>query len=50
MFSVKDINAGAIAWLRSRGVNPPVNVHAGDTLEEFKAKVRQAGGNVYTLG
>ena len=49
-FSVRDINAGAIAWLRSTGVNPPVNVHAGDTLDEFVAKVRQAGGNVYILG
>jgi hypothetical protein len=50
MFSVKDINAGAVAWLRSRRVNPLVTVHAGATLEEFKAKVRQAGGNVYILG
>jgi len=49
-FSVKDINSGAIAWLRSEGVNPPVNIHAGDTLEEFKAKVRQAGGTVYISG
>lgn len=49
-FSVKDINSGAIAWLRSTGVNPPVNVNAGDTLQEFKAKVRQAGGKYYTIG
>lgn len=48
-YSVRDINAGAVAWLRrSRfGALPPVVIPAGTTLAEFRTKIVEAGGNVY---
>ena len=46
-YSVEDINAGAIAWLRSTDRSPPIVIPAGATVEEFVDLVRQAGGTVY---
>lgn len=49
-YSVRDINAGAIAWLRGRLNNgTPIVIHAGASIEEFKQKVRQAEGQIYVL-
>jgi hypothetical protein len=45
-WSVEQINAGATAWLRTRGISPPVAIHAGATIEEFTAKITSAGGTV----
>jgi hypothetical protein len=46
-WSVEQINAGAIAWLRTSGISPPVVIHAGTTMEDFIAKVKAAGGTVF---
>lgn len=49
-YSVQDINNGAIAWLHGRGKDKnPISIHAGASIEEFKQKVRQAGGDIYIL-
>lgn len=47
-FSVNQINAGAVAWLRS----PPyaerqVHIPAGTSLRDFVRLIRQAGWSVY---
>lgn len=50
-YSVKAINAGAVAWL----VTPKwrsgefVAINAGVTIDEFKRLVRKAGGKIYVL-
>ena len=48
-FSVKQINAGAIAWLRTASyVKTQVIIPAGTPLSKFKQLVKAAGGEVYT--
>ena len=48
-FSVEQINAGAIAWLRSCAWNDEtVVIPAGTTLEEFIRLIKSVGGKVYT--
>lgn len=49
-FSVEQINAGAIAWLRSSNISPPIVIHAGATIDEFTAKIKAAGGTVFLPG
>lgn len=47
-FSVEQINAGAVAWLRSPSYDKdPVAIPAGATLDEFIRLVMSAGGTVY---
>lgn len=47
-YSVKSINAGACAWLRTESwVRDVVCVPAGVGLEEFKQLVESVGGSVY---
>ena len=47
-WSVQQINAGAVPWLRSyAGTETPVVIPAGTTLSEFKWLVRLAGGTAY---
>ncbi len=47
-YSVEAINAGAIAWLStSSWTDKHVNIHAGESLESFIAKVKEAGGRFY---
>lgn len=49
-YSVQMINAGAVAWLSGTDVNKhPVVISAGVSIEEFKQKVKQAGGYIYIL-
>lgn len=45
-YSVKEINAGAIAWLVGEG-DDLVVIPVGTTLPGFLLKVKQAGGEVY---
>ena len=50
--NVMEINAGAVAWLYgttkdSEGNRIHVTVLAGDTIDEFKQKIRQMGGKIY---
>jgi hypothetical protein len=50
--SVMEINAGAVAWLYgttkdSDGNRIHITVLAGDTIDEFKQKIRQMGGKIY---
>jgi hypothetical protein len=47
-YSVEMINNGAVAWLRTDGWTKEfVAIGAGTTLQEFIAKVKQAGGEIY---
>ena len=46
-YSVQQINAGAIPWLRS--TISKVSIPAGTTLPDFINLVNQAGGTVYQL-
>jgi hypothetical protein len=47
-YSVKDINAGAVAWLRGNlDDGTPIAIPAGASIDEFKQKVRLAGGTIY---
>lgn len=49
-WSVKSINSGAIAWLRTSEwavMNNLVAIHAGTTLERFCELIEQGGGTVY---
>lgn len=48
-FSVEQINAGEVAWLRSPSwkSGAPVVIHAGTSIEEFFELVRKSGGEVY---
>jgi hypothetical protein len=48
-FSVEEINAGAIAWLRSPSYEAErVIIPAGTSYHEFVSKIHSAGGEVYT--
>ena len=50
-WSVEQINAGAVPWLKTdryASRDPQVSIMAGATLEEFKAMVEVVGGAVYT--
>jgi hypothetical protein len=42
-YSVEDINKSNIPWLKANGVC----IYPGDTFDEFKAKIKQLGGEVY---
>lgn len=46
-WSVKQINAGAVSWLLSRGTERTVAIPAGVSVEEFKGLVELGGGNVF---
>jgi hypothetical protein len=49
-FSVKQINAGQIAWLRSPSwvsVEEPIAITAGSSIENFEKLVLKAGGEVF---
>lgn len=49
-YSVDMINAGAVAWLSGKDKDgKPIAIQAGASIEEFKQKVRQAGGTIYIL-
>lgn len=45
-FSVEEINQGKIPWLHG-GWKEEVFIYAGDSIEDFKDLVIQAGGEVY---
>jgi hypothetical protein len=49
-WSVEQINAGAVAWLASQGINPPVAIVAGTLFDQFVEKVQGVGGTVYFPG
>lgn len=44
-YSVEQINTGITPWLSENGVH----IFAGASIEEFKQKVRAAGGTVYKV-
>jgi hypothetical protein len=48
-WSVEQINAGAVAWLRTSRYSDgnPVVIPAGTTLERFCELIREGGGTVY---
>lgn len=49
-FSVDDINAKAIAWLRTDplfSTQPPVSIPAGTTIQDFLTLIQQGNGTVY---
>lgn len=47
-WSVKDINAGQIAWLRSPSWSDnKIAIHAGTTLDEFVRIIEEDGGVIY---
>jgi hypothetical protein len=47
-YSVKDINAGAVAWLYGPDKDKKaIAINAGASIEEFKMKVRASGGKIY---
>lgn len=47
-WSVEQINAGAVAWLRTSGwAQRTVRIMAGTLLDDFADLVEQAGGTVY---
>lgn len=47
-FSVEDINAGAIAWLRSASYQQKkVFIPAGTTLADFISTIHECGGQVF---
>jgi hypothetical protein len=46
-WSVKEINAGAIAWLSESHDGEPINIPAGTSLREFITTVKSAGGSVF---
>ena len=49
-YSVQMINAGAVAWLSGTDKDgKPIAIQAGASIEEFKQKVKQAGGAIYIL-
>lgn len=47
-YSVQDINAGAVAWLRDPYEKPPVEIPAGTTLKHFMAIMKVHGTSVFT--
>jgi hypothetical protein len=50
-WSVEEINAGAVAWLRSPGYidGAKIVIPAGTPLSQFKSLISTAGGCVYEL-
>lgn len=48
-WSVEQINAGAVAWLRAtqQADGKPIVIPAGTTLERFCKLIREGGGSVY---
>lgn len=48
-YSVKEINAGAVAWLATSSWHDgeKVVISAGTTITRFKELIRKAGGKVY---
>jgi hypothetical protein len=50
-WSVEQINAGAVAWLRSPGYidGAKIVIPAGTPLSQFKSLISTAGGCVYEL-
>jgi len=47
-YSVEQINAGVVAWLRSPSYTDElVVIPAGASIEEFAEKVQQAGGKIF---
>jgi len=46
-WSVEQINAGAVAWLCSVGLDRPVAIRAGTTMDDFIAQITAAGGTVF---
>jgi hypothetical protein len=48
-WTVKQINAGAVAWLRSPSWcnKPVVVIPAGTTLDDFRRIIKSSGGKVY---
>jgi hypothetical protein len=47
-YSVKDINAGAVAWLYGHDKeNNTITINAGASIEEFKMKVKAVGGKIF---
>ena len=49
MYSVEDINSGAVAWLSTPtwSSDPKISIQAGTTIPEFKRLIRQSGGKVF---
>lgn len=49
VYSVEDINAGAVAWLSTPtwSSDPKIAIPAGTTIPEFKRLIRQAGGKIF---
>lgn len=46
-YSVRDINRGAVAWLRDRWSGTGVIIPAGTPMSKFKELVRRAKGTIY---
>lgn len=46
-WSVEQINRGEVAWLRDRWHGKGRPIMAGDTIEDFKNKMQEAGGSVW---
>lgn len=50
-YSVEQINAGVVAWLRSyRWCKKQIIIQAGVSLEEFKELIKAGGGTIYEEG
>lgn len=49
VYSVEDINAGAVAWLSTPtwSSDPKLAIPAGTTIPEFKRLIRQSGGKIF---
>ena len=49
VYSVEDINAGAVAWLSTPtwSSDPKIAIPAGTTIPEFKRLIRQSGGKIF---
>ena len=48
-YSVEDINAKQVPWLRTTYSRHKVAIFAGVDIEEFAVLIREAGGQIYTL-
>ena len=46
-YSVQMINSGAIAWLRTEDIDPPIYIWGGTTIDEFITLILQVGGRVW---
>lgn len=49
MYSVEDINSGAVAWLSTPtwSSDPKISIQAGTTIPEFKRLIRLSGGKIF---